>query len=94
MKPKLLVSAPATAEILKHKVLIEQLVTIEANQRAIMQGEAIILSLLADGTTEAFWLQKLAAIAAREIPKVSADVQRSLSDSAAKLDAVQKPQKN
>ena len=86
-------SIPATEEMLKIGAIATHLTTIEANQRAILQGQAIILALIAKGTTELSWLEKLAAISERELPKVSADVSEYLKQLSASLKTVRKGQK-
>jgi hypothetical protein len=81
-------SIPATDEMLKIGCIATHLATIEANQRAILQGEAIILHFLTNkDKSEQFWHDKLGEIVAREMPKVLADVSESLARLAATLES-------
>ena len=89
-------ASPQTAiEIAKLKPLFMQLATIEANQRAIMQGQAMLMMMFSEGKiSEQKWLDKLGAIVAREAPRCAQESAKSLAEVAAILDAAHGPQKN
>ena len=89
-------ASPQTAiEIAKLRPLFMQLATIEANQRAIIQGQAMLMMMFSEGQiSEQKWLDKLGAIVAREAPRCAQDSAKSLAEIAAILDTTQGPQKN
>lgn len=89
-------ASPQTAiEIAKLKPLFMQLATIEANQRAIIQGQAMLMMMFSEGQiSEQKWLDKLGAIVAREAPRCAQESAKSLAEIAAILDIAQGPQKN
>lgn len=89
-------ASPQTAiEIAKLKPLFMQLATIEANQRAILQGQAILMMMFSKGEiSEQKWLDKLAAIVAREAPRCAQESAKSLAEIAGILEAAHSPQKN
>jgi len=89
-------ASPQTAiEIAKLKPLFSQLATIEANQRAIMQGQAMLMMMFSEGKiSEQKWLDKLGAIVAREAPRCAQESAKSLAEVAGILEAAHGPQKN
>jgi hypothetical protein len=76
-------SKEISREIAKQVGLLSmQLVTMEAQNRAIMQGQAIILNLLtnrekADKEGEALWMKSLYEIYERQLIQITADLSES-----------------
>lgn len=88
-------SAPVALELAKLKTLVESLITVEANQRAIMWGMSHLLHHASEGQfSSAQWQAKLAEKASNEMDGLNAEYVESLSKLAAMLEAAHKPQKN